>query len=95
MTFIGTTFSRRFFAFLTIDSGDGPVAADDGGVKRQLEDEGTDVGIGVCIHSCDVDRVHVGSFADLSIVRNEGWSVIVHVYEKYLQRSCATGRRRA
>lgn len=60
-----------FFAFLTIDSRDGPVASDDGGVKRQLEDERTDVGISVCIHGRDVDRVHVGSFADLSIVRNQ------------------------
>lgn len=58
-------------ASLTVDPGDGPVAADDGGMKRQLEDEGTDIGIGICVHSRDVDRVHVRSFTDLSIVRNE------------------------
>lgn len=66
-----TTFFSLFFAFLTTDSRDGPVTADDGGMKRQLEDEWSDVGISVCIHSRNVDRAHVGSFADLSIVRNQ------------------------
>lgn len=80
--------------FLTVDPGDGPVASDDGRVKRQLEDEGTDVGISVRIHSRNVDRVHIGSLTDLSIVRDQRRSVIVHVYEEDLQCSCAAGRRR-
>lgn len=91
----GTSGGILLCAFLTVNSGDGPVASDDGRVKRQLENERADVGISVRIHSCDVNRVHVGPFADLSVVRNERWSIIVHVYEKYLQCSCAAGRRGA
>lgn len=86
---------QTVYPLLTIDSGDGPVAADDGGVQRQLKDEGTDIRLGVCIHRRDVDRVHVGSFTNLSIMRNKRRSIVVHIYEKYLQRSCATGRGRA
>lgn len=86
---------KEFICF-TVKPGNGPVASDAGGERRQLEDERPHVGVGVRIRSRDVDPgVGTRAIAHLSLPGDQHRRVVVHVDQIDLDRSCSTGGRRA
>lgn len=81
--------------FLTVEACKRPVPPDVTGSSRQLEGEGSGVGVQVSIQSCDVDAVVFGSLAHLNLVREHLRSVIVNVTQQDLQSASPTGLRNA
>lgn len=80
---------------ITAQSGNGPVAADAGRKRRQLEDKRPDVGVGVSVRSCDVDpRVGACALAHLGLPGYQHWWVVVHVNQVDLEGSRPAGLRR-
>lgn len=84
------------FIRFTVKPGNGPVASDTGGERRQLEDERPHVGVGVRIRSGDVDPgVGTRAIAHLSLPGDQHRRVVVYVDQIDLERSCSAGWRRA
>lgn len=83
-------------AKLTADSGDGPVAADAGGVSVQLEHEGPHVGVVVGVGGGDVDPgLGTGALTHLGLSGQQHGRVVVHVNQEDLEGSRPAGLRRA
>lgn len=82
--------------FITIESGNSPVAANAGRKRRQLEDKGPNVGVGVCVRGCDVDPgVGPRTLAHLGLPGYQHRGVVVHIDKVDLEGSCPAGLRRA
>lgn len=88
--------ARIFAAFLfTVKSRNGPVASDGVGVRRQLEDERPDVGVGVGVCSGDVDPgVGTRAVAHLSLTGDQHRRVVVDVDQVDLERPRSARWRR-
>lgn len=80
---------------LTIDACESPVPPDVTGPWRQLEGEGSGVGVQVSVQRRDVDAVSFGFLAHLDLVREHLRSVIINVAQQDLQGARPTGWRNA
>ncbi len=81
---------------LTAESGYGPVAANAGRKRRQLEDKGPYVWVCVSVRGCDVDPgVGARTLAHLGLPGYQHRCVVVHVNQVNLEGSCPAGLRRA
>lgn len=80
----------------TIKSGNCPVAANAGRERRQLEDKGTHIWVGVSIRGCDVDPgVGTRTLTHLGLPGYEHGCIVIHIDQIDLKGSCPTGLRRA
>lgn len=80
----------------TVEPGNGPVAANAGGERRQLKDKGPHVGVGVGVGGCDVDLgVWARALAHLGLPGHQHRRVVVHIDQVDLKGSCPAGLRRA
>lgn len=87
-----SSLKRSVRRLITAQSGDGPVPADAGRKRRQLEDKRPDVGLGVGVRSRDVDSgVGPGSLADLRLLGYQHGSVVVDVNQVDLERPGPAG----
>lgn len=81
---------------ITTEPGNSPVAANTGRERRQLEDKGPHVGVGVGVRGCDVDPgVGARTLAHLRLPGYQHRRVVVHVNQVDLQGARAAGLRRS
>lgn len=79
---------------VTTQPGDGPVAANAGGKRWQLEDKWPHVGVSISVWCSDVDPgVRACTFTHLGLPGNQHWSVVIHIDQVDLEGSCPTGLR--
>lgn len=82
--------------FFTIKSGNSPVAANTGRKRRQLEDKGTHIGVGVSVRGCDVDPgVGTGTLTHLGLPGYQHRCIVIHIDQVDLKGSRPAGLRRA
>lgn len=80
----------------TVKSGNSPVAANAGWKRRQLEDKGPYIGVGVSVRGCDVDPgVGPSTLTHLSLSRYQHRRIVVHIDQVDLKGSRPAGLRRA
>lgn len=80
----------------TTQSGNGPVTANAGRKRRQFEDKGPNVGVGVSVRGRDVNLgVGARALAHLGLLGYQHWRVVVHIDQVDLEGSCPAGLRRA
>lgn len=92
-----STAARLYGHVLTTDPRNCPVASDADGIVRQLEDEGSGVGVRVVIGGGDIDAVDISAhpLTDLRLLGYERRGVVINIYQIDLQRAGATGCRGA
>lgn len=77
---------------ITTESGNGPVAADAGGKRRQLKDKGANIGVGISVRGCDIDPgVWACALTHLGLPGYQHWWVVVHIDQVDLKSACPAG----
>lgn len=90
------TWKQSAERLVTAESGNSPVAANAGRKRRQLEDKGPYVGVGVGVRGCDVDPgVGARTLAHLGLPGYQHRRVVVNIDQVDLEGSRPAGLRRA